>query len=374
MNPYLGPNPNVSAISSAETCNEAPSTRINLTITPSTPGPGLCNTDGTVAPGTYNLTVLPGFPSTLTFVRWDCYNTSTGTAGSATITTSWTLAFNQAATCVAIFLNTGGSQVVSPVPSPSPEPPSPSPEPPSPSPSPAPVQPKLALMSQYLQFGPSGYTGPTAALAANGSNTLTYCSEDPSTKYAPEVAGGPTPLNPGGGWCFGDGSVPADTYVLSKGLDPNGTRFNRWECYNTTSSTAVGPTVTTSWSLVGNQTATCVAIYLPKSETPGASPVPSPSPGVCSGDTPCYLYGLGGACADFTCECNADGNYTVKYCGQVSCLMMSRSNHMVHVNSRGIAVHAVWYVVHCKANCLLTYSHMLQTLNGPSESAEAFLS
>ncbi|KAF6251819.1 hypothetical protein COO60DRAFT_580972 [Scenedesmus sp. NREL 46B-D3] len=307
--PYSGSNPGLAATSTLGNCTETPATRLNTTagITYASPGTGLCNVNGTVAPGTYALLPMTAAPATTSFSRWVCYNTTSGTAVSPVNATSIVLGASQSATCVAIYIPVGTAPNASPVPSPSP----------SPQASPSPAQAKLALLVEYQGFTPP-YSGSNPGLAA--TSTLGNCTETPATRL--NTTAGITYASPGTGLCNVNGTVAPGTYaLLPMTAAPATTRFSRWVCYNTTSGTAVGPVNATSIVLGASQSATCVAIYIPsgsQSPSPAASPSPSPaaSPvpsdnGGCS--TNCDLYRAGGSCAAVTCTCGSTGQYDITY-------------------------------------------------------------
>jgi hypothetical protein len=100
---YTGQTADLVATGPTDTCTEAPSTRLNGTVTVVAPGAGACFTDGTVDGGTYNLTQVP--PPGTVFVNWTCYDTTSGTAGAGTGGASTTLApnTNTTKTCVAFY-------------------------------------------------------------------------------------------------------------------------------------------------------------------------------------------------------------------------------------------------------------------------------
>lgn len=105
------------------TCIKLLSPQLNKNGTTLTaPGEGLCNTNGTMPPGTYNLDQRP--PQGTEFDRWDCYDVSGTTPGQPDVDVdSVTLQEGDVITCVAVFT----------------------------------MRPKLALISEF----PAGYSGPS---------------------------------------------------------------------------------------------------------------------------------------------------------------------------------------------------------------------
>jgi hypothetical protein len=159
-------------------CVEAPSQRLIGVINATAPGDGLCFGNGTVPPGTYNLTQVPA-PGTL-FSRWECYNTTGGAAGTPVNVTSVTLVLNVSMTCVAVYTL-------------------------------VPTQPRLALLSEF----PSYYTGPTGNLTAVSIGET--CQKFPSPRI--NAAANVTVINPVGGGCGSNatfGTSPAGSYTLGQ--------------------------------------------------------------------------------------------------------------------------------------------------------------
>jgi hypothetical protein len=85
-------------------CIEAPSLRLTVdNVTVLQPGQGWCGTDGSVSTGTYGL--LQTAPANATFLRWECYDITNGTATllqNAT-TVAVTLTGSMSVTCVAVY-------------------------------------------------------------------------------------------------------------------------------------------------------------------------------------------------------------------------------------------------------------------------------
>jgi hypothetical protein len=101
---YTGDTANLRAVSLNDICIEEPSARLGGNVTVVSPGPGLCNGDGSVQPGAYNLTQTP--PSGTVFLRWECSDVTSGTAQGTTNTTgatSLTLSGAISVTCVAVY-------------------------------------------------------------------------------------------------------------------------------------------------------------------------------------------------------------------------------------------------------------------------------
>lgn len=225
---YTGPGANLSATALNDTCTRAPSPIVGVAgVTIVNPGPGLCGAtgSGTVAAGVYSLT--QSAPSGTVFLRWDCFNTTSGSAillvtGVTTITITQS---NTSTTCVAVYSV------------------------------PVPVPPKLALVSLFN--GSSSYTGPGGNLSAVGP--VDSCVRAPSPIVG---VSGVTILNPGPGTCGTDGTISAGTYTLSQSA-PAGTLFNRFDCYNIVTGTAVlVSSGTNSITLTtANMSITCTAVY-----------------------------------------------------------------------------------------------------------------
>jgi hypothetical protein len=87
-----------------DTCVKAPSTRLNDTagITILTPGPGFCKEDGSMPPGSYNLSQNP--PPGVVFDRWECYDISNGTAVMLSTVTSVDLSGSKTISCKAVYM------------------------------------------------------------------------------------------------------------------------------------------------------------------------------------------------------------------------------------------------------------------------------
>ncbi|WIA11284.1 hypothetical protein OEZ85_011408 [Tetradesmus obliquus] len=270
---YTGPGANLSAISTNDSCVKLNSPIVNgTTLTPQQPGNGQCNgPNGNVQPGNYSLTqtALAG----TVFVRWDVYDLTNNVNASNPNLAAVVLSGTISVTLVAVYDY---------APSPSPGVPSPSPTTTefssltlsgniamtcvavydyatSPSPAPSPL-PRLALISEF----PAGYSGPGANLTAVSGNASCVKLNSP-------IVDGTvlTPQQPGEGQCNGlNGNIQPGNYSLTQ-TAPAGTVFVR------------------------------------------VSPEP-PTPPTC--DTNCSLYDIDGPCASFTCECNANGGYDIKYC------------------------------------------------------------
>jgi hypothetical protein len=101
---YTGGTANLRAASPNDSCIEEPSARLGGNVSVVSPGPGLCNTDGSVQPGSYNLTQTP--PPGTVFLRWECSDVTSGTAQGTTNTTGTTnlnLSGAISVTCVAVY-------------------------------------------------------------------------------------------------------------------------------------------------------------------------------------------------------------------------------------------------------------------------------
>jgi hypothetical protein len=101
---YTGDTANLRAVSLNDTCIQEPSPRLSSNVTVVNPGPGLCNVDGSVQPGKYNLTQAP--PPGTVFLRWECSDVTTGVAqntANSTGPTVVTLAGAISVTCVAVY-------------------------------------------------------------------------------------------------------------------------------------------------------------------------------------------------------------------------------------------------------------------------------
>ncbi|KAF6262366.1 hypothetical protein COO60DRAFT_1636040 [Scenedesmus sp. NREL 46B-D3] len=232
---YTGPTANLSAVTPSGNlvvCVKAPSPRRGQAgVTVAAPGPGLCNTDGSVPPGSYSLIEVA--PPGAEFDRWDCYDVVAGGPPSQDVD-SVTLQASAVITCVAIYN----------------------------------LRPKLALISDF----PAGYTGPTANLTAR--STSNSCDKAPSPRLSQSV----TILQPGPGLCGGNGFVDQGVYSLTQAA-PSGTTFVNWRCYDITTGNAVPLAPSANVTLIGATSVTCVAIYsLAPSPSPGPSPPPSPGP------------------------------------------------------------------------------------------------
>jgi hypothetical protein len=123
------------------------------------------------------------------------------------------------------------------------------------------VLPKLALISQF----PDAYQGATANLSADSSGGSQQCVKAPSQRL-----GDVSVLQPGDGQCGSNGLVAPGTYTLDQAA-PAGTVFLRWELFDITTGTALGPELGSSVTLSGNMSVTAVAVY-------GLLVSPSPSP------------------------------------------------------------------------------------------------
>jgi hypothetical protein len=211
-------------------CVKAPSPRNNANgITPTNPGPGLCNNDGSMPPGEYDL--FKSAPPGTEFDRWECYDVVAG--GQPTRDVDFVeLNEDDVITCVAVYV----------------------------------LLPKLALLSEF----PFAYNGPSANLSAVHAANIDRCDKIPSPRLD---TNGITVLQPGPGRC-GEGQtgfVDQGTYTLSQ-TAPAGTTFNTWQCFDITTGNAVALAPATTVSLRDAQSITCVAVYNV------APPPPSPSP------------------------------------------------------------------------------------------------
>jgi hypothetical protein len=259
---YNGSSADLTATSSSNvTCEKAPSPRLGRNgVSIQDPGPGLCNTDGSMPPGTYNLQETA--PSAVEFDGWDCYEVSGTSPITLPVTANVALTGNMTVTCVATYI-LAQNPPAAPSPSPLPNPrPSPNPSP-SPSPAPAPL-PKLALLSDY----PASYIGPTANLTAVTAGNDS-CVAAPSTRLGVANA---TVVSPGAGWCNTDGSVDPGVYNLQQ-VAPPGTIFANWQCFDVSNgvATLLPVNATNPVALTGSMSVTCLAVYV-------VAAVPSPSP------------------------------------------------------------------------------------------------
>jgi hypothetical protein len=179
--PTTGPTANLTATGPGgvnASCVEAPSERLTGIINVTAPGTGLCFGNGTVPPGTYNLTQVPA-PGTI-FSRWDCYNVTNGAAGAPINGSSITLGLNMSMTCVAVYTL-------------------------------VPTQPRLALLSDF----PPQYNGPTGNLTA--ISTGETCQKFPSPRI--NATANVTVIYPNGGGCGSNatfGTSPAGNYTLGQ--------------------------------------------------------------------------------------------------------------------------------------------------------------
>jgi hypothetical protein len=132
----------------------------------------------------------------------------------------------------------------------------------------------LALISAY----PNSYKGPTADLGA--VSAVCACDQNSSQRLCKRNV---TVIQPGGAYCVSNGFVSAGTYTLSK-VELPGAVFDRWECFATNSGTAIGPQIGETFSLSGNMTVTCVAVFdvlasgRRLSQTRASDRIPSPVP------------------------------------------------------------------------------------------------
>lgn len=179
--PATGPTANLTATGPGganASCTEAPSQKLSGSINVTAPGDGFCFGNGTVPPGTYNLTQVPA-PGTL-FQRWECYNMTNGAAGPPINGSSITLAVNVNMTCVAVYTL-------------------------------VPTLPKLSLLSSF----PLYYTGPTGNLTAVSANET--CQKFPSPRV--NATANVTVIHPNGGECGSTatfGTSPAGNYTLGQ--------------------------------------------------------------------------------------------------------------------------------------------------------------
>lgn len=128
-----------------------------------------------------------------------------------------------------------------------------SPSPALPLPSPSPPPPGQATISLISRF-PPGYTSPGANLTATSPNDQCVKAPSPIEGVSANIT------SPGTGSC----NVQPGSFGLSEDPPP-GTRFEQWECYNTTTGAPL-PTTPANVSLAAGQAVTCVAVYslLPK--------------------------------------------------------------------------------------------------------------
>jgi hypothetical protein len=222
---YNGQTANLSAVASAisSVCIKAPSPRLGQNgVTVTQPGAGNCgNGTGIVPPGTY--TLAQSAPKGTEFDRWDCYDISSGNATNPQDIDDVVLDANDAVTCVAVYIMK--------------------------------IQPKLALMSQF----PDSYNGTIANLTAVlTANSAENCTKAPSPRLNQN---GVTVLQPGPARCNTDGTMEPGSYALGQ-VAPTGTTFQRWDCYDITSGSAVGPQSGNTVVLSGNTSISCVAIYV----------------------------------------------------------------------------------------------------------------
>jgi hypothetical protein len=232
---YTGPTANLSAVAPLinEVCIKPFSPRLGQNnVTVLQPGPGNCgNGTGVVPSGTYNLNQAA--PKGTEFDRWDCFDISTGTPSNPQDLDAVTLDDADAVTCVAVYTLR--------------------------------IQPTLALISKF----PDSYNGPTANLTA--ISPADNCTKAPSLRLNQNNV---TVVQPGPARCNTDGRMEPGSYVLGE-VAPLGTVFLRWECFDITTGSAVGPQSVTTVVLSGAMSVTCVAVYgLP----PSPSPVPLPNP------------------------------------------------------------------------------------------------
>jgi hypothetical protein len=207
---------------------KAPSPRNGANgITPTAPGPGLCNDDGTMPTGEYDL--FESAPPGTEFDRWECYDVAAGGPPSQDVDFV-ELQEDDVITCVAVYV----------------------------------LLPKLALISEF----PFQYQGPTANLSAVAPSDR--CDKAPSPRIDQN---GVTILQPGPGRCGpGDtGFVDQGTYTLSQNA-PSGTSFNTWRCFDITTGNAVALAPATTVTLTGAQSITCVAVYTLILQSPSPPP------------------------------------------------------------------------------------------------------
>jgi hypothetical protein len=82
---YAGPGANLVATGAGTigSCSKSPAPTISATTTIVAPGDGLCNTNGNVAPGAYNLTqTAVATPADLTLKGWSCNDIRQGIVGT----------------------------------------------------------------------------------------------------------------------------------------------------------------------------------------------------------------------------------------------------------------------------------------------------
>jgi hypothetical protein len=163
------------------------------------------------------------------FDRWECYNVVTGGAPSQDVDFV-ELQEGSVITCVAVYV----------------------------------LLPKLALLSEF----PFAYNGPTANLSAVSPSDR--CDKAPSTRIDQNDV---TVVQPGAGLCGATGFVDQGMYALSQ-TTPAGTSFNTWRCFDITSGNAVLLAPSTSVTLTGSQSITCVAVYTIIPPSPSLSPPP----------------------------------------------------------------------------------------------------
>ncbi|WIA38755.1 hypothetical protein OEZ86_002048 [Tetradesmus obliquus] len=223
---YNGPTANLTAVSLADSCSEAPSQRLGKdNVTVLQPGLARCNDDGLMEPGNYQLNQSAALGTI--FQRWECFDITSGFVQGGTPGNNVVLTGAMSMTCVAVYSL----------------------------PAPAPKLPKLALISQF----PAGYNGPGANLTA----TITPGGQTTCIKLlSPQLnKNGTTLTAPGEGLCNTNGTMPPGTYNLDQ-RPPQGTEFDRWDCYDVSGTTPGQPDVDVdSVTLQEGDVITCVAVF-----------------------------------------------------------------------------------------------------------------
>jgi hypothetical protein len=98
--PYVGSGGNLTAVGpSSSSCNKAQSSLVSSTVNATSPGAGAQCGASASAVGQYNLTQQA--PAGTTFVRWECYNVTGGTAGVPALGPSVNIVLNEMWTCIA---------------------------------------------------------------------------------------------------------------------------------------------------------------------------------------------------------------------------------------------------------------------------------
>jgi hypothetical protein len=100
---YNGPTANLTAVApNVDNCTKAPSPHVGQNgVTVVQPGPGRCNEDGSMQPGTYQLG--ESTPAGTVFQRWECYDVTNGTAQGPVNGTTVVLSGSAFKSCVAVY-------------------------------------------------------------------------------------------------------------------------------------------------------------------------------------------------------------------------------------------------------------------------------